>query len=558
YKSKIIELVNYNSNETREYVTRSDVGNIISQEYLDSIQAKNDIDAVYLANSLQQGFIYHTLHQARDSAYRVQLIFNYNNKIEPERLKKAWQGALNRYPSLRLRFAWEKELIQIIDTHQEIDWTYLDISQLSMSLQAKKINTIIKKDRQRGYSLEVGNLLRIHLIKQANDKYSFIMSAHHAILDGWSNSLLLKFVHELYTRLENQQLDLTMIEAEESYVKAQKYLQDNRFVSEIYWKDRINQIDEYANITGLLKTDVEAIQLSEYRKIKEHKEYGIKISESNYRGLKEFSYRYNITINAILEYAWHKLLSVYGYTATTVVGTIISGRNLAIDDIDTSVGLYINTLPLIVKHDAGNTILEAIKSVQSNIIEMNNHSNVSLVNLQKEGRRLFDSLFAYENYPVFMSDGINDNTLRVNSLEIIEELDYPLGVTVHEQANEIAVYLKYAGELFTQETIKNLLYWLVNLVVQISNIHEESKYVKELSYLNKEEYKKVIYDWNKTDKEYLSNQTIHELFEEQVMKTPNNIAITYKNTKLTYGELNKKSNKLANYLRMTYQIKGDD
>lgn len=559
FKNKIIELAEYTSNEKRKYLTRSDIGNIISQEYLDTIQTKDDIAAVYLANSLQQGFIYHALHQVKDTAYRVQIVFKYNNELYPERLKMAWQGAVNKYPSLRLRFAWQEELIQIVDKHQEIYWKYLDISQKKSDFQSKKIQEMIKEDRQHGYNLECGNLLRIYLIKQADDKYCCIMSAHHAILDGWSNSLLLKFVHELYSKLDNNMgLDINILEPEESYLLAQKHFQQNIPAAEEFWKDQINHIEEYANLNGLLKPDMYSVVMSEYREIKDHTEESIKITGLSYKRLKEFSSRYNITVNTVLEYVWHKLLSVYGNTKTTVVGTIISGRNLAIDDIEKSVGLYISTLPLIIKHNPEQTILESLKSVQNHIIEMNYHNNVSLVNLQKGGHRLFDSLFIYENHPIFAPNETDNNALKISSLKIIEDLDYPLGLIVQEQDNEIQVNLKYAEELFAEETINNLLDGLVNLVEQISTIAIENKLVKELSYLNEKEYQKIIYDWNKTDKDYSENKTIHQLFEEQVAKTPNNIAIVYEQTKLTYDELNGRLNQLANYLRETYKIQGDN
>src|SRR5439155_8333880 len=133
-----------------------------------------------------------------------------------------------------------------------------------------------------------------------------------------------------------------------------------------------------------------------------------------------------ITINALLQYSWHKLLSVYGNSRTTVVGTTVSGRNLPIDDIETSVGLYINTLPLIIVHDSDDHILVQLKAVQDKINELNSHSTISLAKLQSSGRRLFNSLFVYENYPVLQ--GKVDSIIKLNAVRGIEELDYQLPV----------------------------------------------------------------------------------------------------------------------------------
>src|SRR5690606_6506109 len=97
----------------------------------------------------------------------------------------------------------------------------------------------------------------------------------------------------------------------------------------------------------------------------------------------------------------YKVLSVYGNSNQTIVGTVVSGRNIPIDDIESAVGLYINTLPLIVDHSHKNasSIIELIKDIHREINEISSRSNVNLAKLQGGGHRLFDTLFVYENYP---------------------------------------------------------------------------------------------------------------------------------------------------------------
>ncbi|MFN8770205.1 MAG: AMP-binding protein [Neisseriaceae bacterium] len=88
-----------------------------------------------------------------------------------------------------------------------------------------------------------------------------------------------------------------------------------------------------------------------------------------------------------------------------------------------------------------------------------------------------------------------------------------------------------------------------------NNIADNSNSFKSL---DSEDYEKIIYNWNKTDKEYPENKTVHELFEEQVLKTPDNIAVVYEDRQLTYQELNQRANQLANYIRTINQINPDD
>jgi amino acid adenylation domain-containing protein/non-ribosomal peptide synthase protein (TIGR01720 family) len=591
FKDKLTELVEYASNSSRSYLTVSDINNVISQSYLDTIQRDKEVSGVYLANNLQQGFIYHALNQgAEDTAYRVQLIFDYTNELEVELLKAAWQRGVNKYPSLRLRFAWEDNLVQIIDKHQDLEWHYYDISNLVetqdiaklstsvdnlFSKQELFINNLVHEDRARNYDLSCGNLLRVYLIKQSSNKYSCILSSHHTILDGWSTSRLMGYIHESYlVLLSNKQQYLTnstklaeyvlQVDEEHAYLASQKYLQESHGLAESYWNGELALIEDYPDLGGLLKVDKKHIDLYEYKRLEDRQEYSTSLQGRTYAQLKETSQSLGVSINAILQYAWHKLQSTYGNSKTSIVGMTISGRNLPIDDIEESVGLYINTLPLIINHgDKEGDLADALISLQDKINNINSHSNISLAKLQQDGRRLFNTLFIYENYPISKSE---NNQLNLSFKQAIEELDYPLGVIAYEQSGKIVINLKYAGELFTHETIESHINTYCCILEQIANglDKQDNKLInipikiKELNYLSQTEYSQLIYTWNDTRENYPQDKTIHQLFEEQVERTPTNIAVVYEGIRLTYRELNARANQLSNYLRATYDIQGDD
>ena len=222
FKWKLEEIISYTAGQVRSYLTASDIDNVISQEYLDKLQESREIEGVYLANSLQQGFIYHALNQGDvDDAYRVQIIWQYNNKLEVDKLKKAWSYAQARYPSLRLRLTWQEELIQVIDKEGSLDWRYIDLTEeQDIQIQELHIKKIQEEDRLEAYKLEQGNLFRIYLIKQSEDLYVCIFSSHHAIIDGWSNPILLGYVHDTYLKLQDK--DTIAVSIDHSYEYAQK------------------------------------------------------------------------------------------------------------------------------------------------------------------------------------------------------------------------------------------------------------------------------------------------------------------------------------------------
>jgi amino acid adenylation domain-containing protein/non-ribosomal peptide synthase protein (TIGR01720 family) len=551
-KQKLEEIIDYTVNQTRSYFTVSDVDNIISQEYLDNIQESREITGVYLANSLQQGFVYHALSQGDiDEAYCVQMLWHYHSSIKVELLEKAWIYASKKFSSLRLRFAWGEKVIQIIDKLYQLDWKYIDLSQ---ELDEAKLSEIIKsvqnKDILERYKLEEGKLFRIYIIKQRSDLYTCLFSNHHAILDGWSTPLLLKYVHDTYLSLLNNKEIL--LEIDSSYQEAQRFLQQHKDNNEEYWISLIKSIEITDGLQNLISDRF--IKLNQYRYIKKPYTKQLIIDNILYEKLKNISGNEGITINAILQYVWHKIISIYSNIPETMVGTVVSGRTLPINNIETSVGLYINTLPLIVRHKEKESIIDAIRNIQKYIHEMNNRSNISLAKLQNEGVRLFNNLFVYENYPLPKNSKSYD-LLKITYEKIEDKLDYPIVIVAYEFDKIISFNIQYASELFSNQTISQLLLTVKTLLGQIVNNPYQS--TRQLTSLSLTEFNETVINWNQTKTNYTRNGTIHSVFEEQVKKSPKNIAILFDDRVLTYTELNEKANRLARYLINTFSIKPD-
>ena len=555
FKEKLEQIIHHTCQLERSYLTVSDIGGIISQSYLDSLQQHREISQLYLANSLQQGFIYHALNQGDvDDAYHVQSIWSYKSQVDPEKLKSSWQYAQARFPSLRLRLDWQEELIQIIDAQGELDWRYFDLTDIAFDQQDLRIRQTQQQDRLEKFDLQKGSLFRVYLFKRDEYHYDSLFSHHHTILDGWSTPVLQDFIQTCYRQLI-QELPVKGFQIEQSYGAAQAYLQETREAHLEFWRKYIDKIEDYADLEGLLKPDLGYLKLSDYKHIKEASAEVYTLSGEAFRKVKDISYEYGITINAILQYVWHKTLSIYGHTQTTVVGTTVSGRNLPINDIEQSVGLFINTLPLVVMHDSLMPLHKALQNLQVDVNEINERSNVSLSSLQTEGKRLFDSLFIYENYPNPSAPG-KENELTAIFKEAFEKIDYPLCVVAYEKTDAIVFQLNYAAELFDKTTIGRLLSTYKTITEQI--IRDPKVLSGELQYISDADYEQVVRQWNDTCNGFANHQTVHELFTEQVLRTPERTAIVYEGVSLSYRELDEASNRLANYLKQQYAIGPED
>ncbi|WP_392564159.1 amino acid adenylation domain-containing protein [Orbus wheelerorum] len=548
-KSTISQLITID----RGYLTATDINNVVSTSLLKQLQQHSEIQAIYLANSLQAGFIYHAINQGDiDDAYRTQMFWDYQSPIDPQLLKKAWQRVQANYPSLRIRFNWDEELIQIIDKAAELNWSYYDVSNQSAAKQQSFLAELRHKDRSQAYDLTKAGLFRVYLIKFSHQHYHCIFSSHHAILDGWSNPILIKAVHDTYLRLlTNCPIDLNV---DSAYQDIQNYLQINRTEHINYWQQYLSQRQTKDDLSLLLKGEARAIHLNSYKHITDPAKKTLSIDSECYLTLKQMTSEYALTTNAILQYCWHKVLSVYTGSDDTLVGVVVAGRNLPIEGIEQTVGLLINTLPLIVEHNASQSLLNTIKTLQNDINKANSYSNVNLAELQQSGVRLFNSLFVFENYPIPKNNF--DDKLQLNFLGILEKQDYPLVMSVSEECQQLILTLNYASELFDDGLIENILATFKHIISQIiENPHAQQN---DINYLNTEQYQTVIYDWNNTACDYCADKTVINLFEQQVLQTPNYPAVLFNDITLTYQQLNQQANQLAHYLQSIYQLNPND
>ncbi|AXB41650.1 non-ribosomal peptide synthetase [Amycolatopsis albispora] len=514
-----------------------------------------------LANGLQQGLLYHHLKTAGgDDAYVVQSVHHYHAPIRPELMKDAWQHARRKYPALRLRFAWGDDPVQIVDNDDKpVDWRFADLSEVSDA--EARIRELQERDRTEPYELAGGRLFRVYLIKQREDLFTLIFSCHHIILDGWSLPVLHDEVHRAYLALcTGAPLES---EVDKAYVAAQRYWEAHRDDHTAYWAERIARIDERGDLAGLLNERSRyRVSLADYDHVREHRTRKLCLGAGLTAALKAGCAADQVTLHSVLQFVWHQVLHAIGGGTTTVVGTIVSGRNLPVDGIEHSAGLFINTLPLIVDHreQAGRSVAEAVREIQATVNTMNGKSVVELGRLHSGElkRRLFDTLLVLENYPRLLDEAeerAHQEQLRFEKAYDADKVDYPIAVVAREEGDELTVTLWYAGELFDEDTIDTLLEVARTLFRQVAE--DISRPVRELELVSPEMLARFD-SWNETDEEFPADKTLHAVFEEMAARWPDEIAVVYRENRLTYRELNERANRLAHYLRSVAELRPDD
>ncbi|MER6999328.1 amino acid adenylation domain-containing protein [Streptomyces sp. NPDC000410] len=516
------------------------------------------------ANGLQQGLLYHALKSRNgDDAYVMQSVHRYRCAISPELMREAWQHARRKYPALRLRFEWAEEPLQIIDHDDKpFDWRYVDLSGVAdPAEQDARIKELQERDRTEPYEPAAGRMFRVYLVRQREDLYSLIFSCHHLILDGWSFPVLHDDVHRMYLRLV--QGGTIEPETDRAYVAAQRHWEAHRDDHVEYWTRQIERVDERGDFGGLVKEDIRyQVALSDYDHIREHRTKKLGLGAELTNALKAVCAEGSVTLHSVLQFVWHKVLYAMGGGNTTVVGTIVSGRDPHIDGIENSVGLFINSLPLIVDHDdqAAKSVGAAITEIQSAVNTMNSRSVVELGRLQTGGmkRRLFDTLLVLENYPRLLAEDEeleHDALLRFEKGYDADKVDYPLAVVAREEGDELTVTLWYAGELFEDSTIDTLLDTTRTLFSQVAE--DVARPVDDLEFVSPAMIE--TYDaWNRTETAFPADRTLHGIFEEMAAAWPDEIAVVYRDIRLTYRQLNERANQLAHHLRSVAELRPND
>ncbi|MCC8379600.1 non-ribosomal peptide synthetase [Xenorhabdus sp. PB30.3] len=512
------------------------------------------IEAIFPATSLQQGFVYHYLSQPQDDAYRVQLLLDYHTSIDVDAYQQAWTLASRRFPILRTAFDWEGEILQIVTAGASINaanFRHEDITPLSEEEKNRAIDTLQQHDLTLPFDLRQPGLARFTLIKQRQQLITVVITLHHSIIDGWSYPVLLQTVHGYYNALVQGRTPEIVVD--NAYLNAQQYYRNHQADTDIYWSERKTQWQGTNDLSALLS---HRIDLPQIKMIEKPAEKRLTVQGNAYEQLKNTCRRHGVTLNVVLQFAWHKLLHIYTADEQTIVGTTVSGRDIPVEGIESSVGLYINTLPLAVQWKQTDSIVTVLQHIQKNIADLNSHNAVSLASLQSDGERLFHSLLVFENYPAPVADenqtGI-EQTLTFR--RAVEKVDYPLSLIAYEQDNRLVIKFNYGKDWLEDEQALRLLRQLERILHEVA-CHPEQSHTA-ITCLSEEERHTLLHRWNQTDVPYPQDKTLPQLFEAQAAQHPDAIAVEFEEQVLSYGELNCRANQLAHYL-IALGVRPDD
>ncbi|MEP0746908.1 non-ribosomal peptide synthetase [Coleofasciculus sp. FACHB-501] len=543
-----------------------------------------NLEDIYELSPMQQGLLFHTLYAPKSAMYFEQYSWTVQGDFNALAFKQAWQQVIDRHPILRTAFFWQdlEKPYQVVYRQAELIWEEQDWRH-SQELQAERLEMFLQADRDRDFDLSQAPLMRLALIRLANDTYQVVWSHHHILLDGWSGPLVFQEVYAFYQAFcQGQELHLERPRPFREYITWLQ--QQDLSKAEAFWRKTLQGftaptplgLDRMHNQASLENKD---------------NEQQIKLSQAVSAALEALARQHRLTINTLVQGAWAILLSRYSGEQDVIFGAISSGRPTDLVGVESIVGMFVNTLPMRVDVNPEAELLPWLNRFQAQQAEMRQYEYSPLVKIQGWSELpanvpLFESTVTLENYPVEPEQWEENRNLKIDNLRIFEKTNYPLTIMAGTGA-ELSIRILCDRSRFDTATISRMLGHFQTLLESIAA--NPNQRLGDLPILTAAERYQLLVEFNQTQyystdltpqppslrgkgvhdapllqgegqgerltQEYCyptksqMGQCIHQLFEKQVEQTPDAIAVIFDNQQLTYTELNSRANQLAHHLQ---------
>lgn len=504
------------------------------------------IERSYQLSSVQQGMLFHSASAKHSGVYVQQLVCRLAEKVNVPAFTQAWKAIVERHAALRTSFHVDgiKGLMQRVHHKVDVPFEIQDWRALHRSKQEDKLASYLTTDRRQGFRPDEAPLMRFALFQTAENEFLFVWTSHHALFDGRSRLLLLRELAARYDSVSAlRDLELAVLHPFSDYVDWQQ--QQDLGSAESFWR---------AEMRGFKAPT--PIPLRAFSTPGEpeagHREKNFKLSAAETLALKELTQEYDLTMNCLLQGAWALTLSHFSGERDLVFGaTRACRRSFPHGGADSMIGLLINTLPFRVRVSGSKKLQDWLKELRAKSVVLRAYEHTPLSKIHEWSEvpkdfELFESLVVFENYQLDELWRDEATVLANAQFKLLEQANYPIAL-IGYAGSELLIKIAYDRQCFVEEAILRLLEHVRMMLG--SMVANPGQKLAEIELLSAEERQQLIGQWNQTRVEYQRPQCVHELFEEQVQREPDVVAVVDEETELTFRELNWRANQVAHYLR---------
>ena len=485
--------------------------------------------------------------QPNSVGYNVPGALRIEGGLDVGAMEQAINEIIRRHESLRTIFQMGQEgPVQVISDYEWQALPMVDLGGLPEGMREQVGRELIGEESRRPFDLSRGPLVRVRLLRLGSADQVMLYTKHHIISDGWSTGVLnweLGTLYEAFADGKSSPLPELPVQYADFAVWQRGWLQGEVLEKQVgYWKEQL------AGVSPLeLATDHPRPALQSFNGALQE----IKIDSETLEALKRLSAEQGVTLFMTLLAGFQVLLNRYSGQEDIVVGSPIANRTRK--EVEGLIGFFANTLVMRTDLSGDPTVVELLQRVRKASLEAFEHQDLPFEILVKElqperdlsRNPLFQVLFALQNMPQQEAQFTNLTFRPAGGAGVMTRFD--LELHVWERSGELTGGLIYNTDLFESRTMRRMSEYLVRLVGLFGE-RPQSR-LSELEILSASERKQLLVGWNDTAVEYPKDKCVHELFEEQVEKTPDATAVVCGKERLAYRELNARANQVAHYLR---------
>jgi len=514
-----------------------------------------NVEDIYPLSPMQEGILFHTRHDPVFAMYFEIITWLMRGEVNIPAFGRAWQRVVDRHQVLRTVFVWEglDEPLQVVRQRAKLTLAYHDWRGISAERQEEMVMQFYAEERERGFDLAKAPLMRVALIQMGEDSYRFVWSYYHGLVDGWSGSLILNDVFAAYEGLcRGVEIPLPPPRPFRHYID---WLQRQDLPeAHDYWRRTLKGFRAATSIR-IGGGDTAAPRRGEMfapEETRSYREQQFNLPGEATAELVRLSRRHQLTLNTVCQGAWALLLSCYSGDQDVVFGVAVSGRPPALEHVETTIGMFINTLPARVAVAPERTFIPWLKEIQNAQVEMRRYEYSPLVEVQGlsdviRSTPLFESIVSFENHPIDHSLlGRSDKVELNDVVHYHTATGYPINLII-EPGSELVVKILYDFGRFDDAAVGLILGHLCRLLTAIAA--DPHRRLWELPVLTEAEERQLLIEWNDTAVPYDTEVALHRFIEEQVGRTPTAVAVSSGGEQVSYEELNRRANQLARRLR---------
>ena len=485
------------------------------------------------------------LEQIASPAYNNSLTFKLSGKLEQTILEKSLNEIIKRHEILRTTFLFKKNLVQVITSVSAFSLPTINLSNVPEADKQEYALELVRQKTHQPFNLAQDLPFRVVLLKLSETEHWLHWTLHHIVTDDTSFSIILKELASLYESfLENASSPLPVLPFQYGDYACWQQNQIENFEQQLtYWRKQLENLPFALN----LPTDRQLSKVKSFA----GRQHTFSVSPQLTKLLISFSQKAQVTLFSTLLTAFYVLLYRYTQQDDVIVAVPVSLRHRP--EMQDLIGVFINTVLIRCQPRDEIYFQSLLQQVHKSVVDAREHQKLpyhKLIEVLRQNNNLDSSSLIQVAFDFQTSELPQRelSNLTISPIEIDRHIT-TTDLTLHiaNSSDSLTGYFEYSTDLFDVSTIERMAIHFQTLLEGIAENPQQQ--ISQLPLLSEAERHKLLIEWNDTATDYPQGKCIHQLFEEQVKRTPDAVAVVFEDEKLTYRQLNNRANKLANYLR---------